>query len=215
LTCSGVVGSAEELPRDGQRARRQHRPGDAEVRQVRVLWAAAPGVHQDVARLDVPVDQAGGVRGVQGGGDRGRERRRAPRRQRAVRADHSLEGVARHEPHRDELHAVGLAGRVDGDDVRVIDRRHGPGLAHEPHPDRFVAREQLQRHDPAEALVARLVHRRHPADADQPLKHVPGHPESRGEPGQRAARPHDGRAGPCIRPAVRHAADRTWDRPFR
>jgi hypothetical protein len=114
--------------------------------------------------------------------------------QRADRGDHSLEGVARHEPHRDELHAVGLAGRVDGDDVRVVDGRHGPGLAHEPHPDRFVAREQLQRHDPAEPLVARLVDRRHPADADQPLKQVPGHPEPRGKPGQRAARPHDGRA---------------------
>ncbi len=131
-----------------------------------------------------------------------------------LRADYPLQGVARHEPHRDELHAVGLAGRVDGDDVRVVDRRHGAGLAHEPHPDRLVAGQQLQRHDPAEPLVAGLVDRRHAADADQALEHVPGHAGAGGEPGQRPAWPHDGRAAPPSGLSVGHASGRTGDRPF-
>jgi hypothetical protein len=210
LLGGGVVGGAEELAGDGQRAGRQHRPGDAEVRQVGVLRAAAPRVDEDVARLDVAVDKPGGVRGVQGGGDRGDERRRPARGQRADRADDPLEGAARHEPHRDELHAVGLARRVDGDDVRVVDGRDGAGLAHEPHPDRLVAGQQLQRHDPAEPLVPRLVHGRHPADADQALKQVPGHAGARGEPGQQPARRHGGRAAA----SVGHASGRTGDRPL-
>ena len=109
------------------------------------------------------------------------------RRQGPADPEHPLQGVARHEAHRDVLHAVGLAGRVDRDDVRVVDRRDGAGLADEPRPQRLVADQQLQRHDPVEPLVAGPVDRRHAAHADQLLDDVPGHAGTRGEPVVRAA----------------------------
>ena len=89
--------------------------------------------------------------------------------------------TARHEPHRDEQRAVGLAGLVDRDDVRVIDRGRRPGLGDEPAPERRVRRqrrrEDLQRHQPAQPLVAGPEHHRHPARADLGLQPVPASSE--------------------------------------
>jgi hypothetical protein len=90
---------------------------------------------------------------------------------------HPPQVPALHEPHRDEQRAFGLAGLVDRDDVRVIDRRRRPGLGDEPAPERRVCGqcrgEDLQGHQPAQPLVAGTEHQPHPAHPDLGLQPVP------------------------------------------
>ncbi len=78
--------------------------------------------------------------------------------------------AARHVAHRDEQDAVGLARLEDGDDVRVINGRRGPGLTDEALPERAVEREpgceDLQRDVAVQADVQGTVDDRHPAPAD-------------------------------------------------
>ena len=68
------------------------------------------------------------------------------------------------EPHREEREAVGLAGGVDRDHVRVLDRRRGARLAQEPLADRVVldqlGRDHLQRDDAVEIELAARGRRR-------------------------------------------------------
>ena len=59
-----VVGASEELARGGDRPALAGRPADAEVREEDPL-AAADGLDQDVRGLDVAMDQAAGMRGVE------------------------------------------------------------------------------------------------------------------------------------------------------
>jgi hypothetical protein len=150
------------------------------------------------------VHQPGVVRGIQRRRHRGDERRRTPRPQGALPAHHHPQVISRDETHRDEQHALGLAGLVDGDDVRVVDRRDRPCLTHEPLADHLVAGQQLQGHHPAQPLVTRAVHRRHPAHADQLLQPVPGHPGTSRKPGQRTTRLRGGFSGhhPSSRAAI-------------
>ena len=101
---------------------------EAEVGEVDVL----AGVEQDVRRLHVAVHEAARVRRV--------ERARDLRADRAApapgRAAPSLRSSARRSraldvAHRQVQPAVGLAGVVDRDDVRVLERRCELGLAQE------------------------------------------------------------------------------------
>ena len=73
--------------------------------------------------------------------------------------------VAHHQVQR----AVVLAGRVHGDDVRVIDRRGHPRLALEALPELAVAgpvgRQQLECDGPPEAQLGRAVDHAHAAAA--------------------------------------------------
>ena len=148
-----------------------------------MLRPARPGVDQDVGGLDVAVHQPGLMRGVERGRDRGDERHRPPGGLAALTADQRVQVLADHEAHRDVLVAVGLAGRVDRDDVRVVHRRHRQRLAREPLPDGLIPGQQLERHPPSEPDVAGAEHRRHPADPRQLLDQVPGHPGTGREPG--------------------------------
>ncbi len=63
--------------------------------------------------------------------------------------------------HDDEVDAAGGGDVVDGDDVRVGERRRGPGLAEKtPPPDGVLGlllRQELQRHEPVQEDVPRLV----------------------------------------------------------
>ena len=98
-----------------------------------ILDAAGGRVEQDVARLDVAVDQARGVRGGQAighlGGDLGRLAGREP----ALVADPLGECRAVEELHHEVGRAVGRVGDgVDPDDVVVDDLRRRPRLADEP-----------------------------------------------------------------------------------
>jgi hypothetical protein len=121
------VRGAEEHPGHGQPGRAGGGLGEPEVRQVGVLGAAGPGLDEDVARLDVPVHQADLVRGVQRGGDLHDEVGRPAWLQRpAVAAQQRREISVGYEPGRDVEHPVGFPGRVDGDDVRLVDCGDGP-----------------------------------------------------------------------------------------
>ena len=86
---------------------------------------------QDVGRLDVAVDEAVAVGGVQRAADLRDDVRRALRREASVGAHERPQVRAVDEAHDDEQHAVALARVVHGDDVRVLDRGRGLGLGHE------------------------------------------------------------------------------------
>jgi hypothetical protein len=152
---------------------------EAEVGEVDVVF----GAEQDVGGLDVPVDEAGGVRGVERGADLGDDPRHARRGQWAGAAHERAQVVAGHVAHRDERDAVLLARVVDRDHVRVVDRRGDLRLAHETAPDRGVlhqrGRDDLQRDGPVERELHRPVDDAHPAPAGDRLDAMPGEQASR------------------------------------
>ncbi len=205
-----IVQRAQELPGAGQPGGRQHRLAQPEVRQVHVIGPPGPRVHQHVRRLDIAVHQPGRVRGVQRRRHRRDDRSRPPRGQRALTPHQGAHIAARHIPHRDEQHPARLAGLEHRDDMRVIHRRSRPRLPQEPLPELRIGRQRrrqnLQRHQPAQPLIARPEHHRHPALADLLLQQIPRHPRARAKPGQQAARllrhltAHD--ASPASRPIL-------------
>ena len=75
------------------------------------------------------------------------------------------EGLALHKLHRDEMDPVGLFDGMDGDDVGVLERGHGLGLALEALAALGVASEllgqHLERHVAVEPGVAGAVHLAH------------------------------------------------------
>ena len=84
---------------------------------------------QHVGGLDVAVDQADGVGGVEGGADLERDRRGARGRHGALAREQVLEVGALHVAHHQVQVTALLARGVDRDDVRVVDRRRDPRLA--------------------------------------------------------------------------------------
>ena len=114
-----VLERAEEVPRLGEAARRclLH---DAEVGEIDAIRLT---LDKDVRRLDVAVDQALLMSLVQCTPDLLHQEERLPERQWAVALDQRAEVLALHEAHRDVEDAFGLACVVDGDDVRVVERR--------------------------------------------------------------------------------------------
>jgi len=139
--------------------------GDAEVEHLRL---AAPG-DEDVRRLDVAVDDAAGVRGVETVGDLDAEIEHAVERQRSAR-DLLLQRVAVEQLHHDELLALVLADVVNRADVRVVERRGHARLASEPIERLRVGGEirgqELQRDLAAQADVFGAVHHAHAARAE-------------------------------------------------
>jgi hypothetical protein len=99
-----------------------------------MLRPARTHIHQHVRGLDVTVDQAGAVGGVERRGHRGDERRRAPRPQAALPAHYHPQVIAAHEAHRDEQHATGLAGSPHALPSLTANQscRGGPGRAGNP-----------------------------------------------------------------------------------
>ena len=81
-------------------------------------------------------------------------------------------------PHRDEEAAVGLAGLVDRDDVRVVEARREPRLAQQSLAEALVVgerfREELERDRPLEPNVARAVDVAHATAPDEGLDLVAG-----------------------------------------
>ena len=122
LLGGGEVRRADELPRAGDPAGGRRVLGQPEVGEVRVLLALLGDQH--VRRLDVAVDQAAAVGGVERRADLPDDADRALRRQAAARrVDERAQVGALDEAHREVQHAVGLAGLVDRHDVGVVDRR--------------------------------------------------------------------------------------------
>ena len=188
---------AQHHPRPRQH-RRRPAPGQPEIRQVHVVRPARPRVDQYVRRLDIAVHQPRPVRGIQRAGHRRDDRRRPPRRQRLPAAQQPPDVPPGHVPHRDEQHPARLTGLIHRQDVGVINRGGGPGLAQEPAAELLVTRQPrrqyLQRHQPTQPLIAGAEHHRHPARADLLLQHIPGDPRPRGQ----HDRPPAGTPGPSL-----------------
>ena len=181
------LGAADDLGREvGDRA--DQPPGlrdarlaadarEAEVAQVGVVGVA----DEDVLRLHVAVHEAHGVRGVEGGRDLAEQRERALGAERAL-VDQRGQRRAGDEPQRQVQAVVRLARLVDGDDVRVLERRLHAALAAKALDERLVegelAVEDLES-DLATGLdVASAVDSGHPAATEQALDAVAAHHSS-------------------------------------
>ena len=97
-------------------------------------------VEQDVGRLDVAVHEAAPVRRVERAGDLAEQRQRARRANEAVALEQRLQIAALDVAHRQEELPVLLAGLVDRDDVRVVERGGEPRLVEEAAAEALVAR---------------------------------------------------------------------------
>ncbi len=151
-------GDARDRPggaRDRRVVRRRDGRGrekrEAEVEDLRVPLAR----DEDVRGLDVPVDEPRLVRGREARGDLRREVERAGDGERP-RGDERGERPARDELEDEEGRARVERDVVDGDDVRVRERRGRPRLPREL-PERFRggagSEEELDRDAPAEPRV--------------------------------------------------------------
>ena len=132
---------------------------------------------QDVVGLDVAMDDARGVGGVERSGDLAQQPDRFGRRQRPVGGDPALEVAALDQAHGDDQLAVLLAGVVDGDDVGVVETGGEARLAQEPFAEGLVvgevAGDHLECHRAVERQVRRPVDDAHPAARDQRVDAVP------------------------------------------
>ena len=150
--------------------------GDAEVHH---LDLGRPGQHH-VAGLDVPVHDPVPVAVVQRPQHPVGDLQRPLGEQAPVVAEQFAQGPAVHVLHHDvrDVRRPGhvLAGVVDGDDGRVVQRGRGLGLPPEPGlegrvPGQVLA-ERLHRDDPVEADVPGPVHLGHAAPADDAVEFV-------------------------------------------
>ncbi len=151
-------------------------------------------VHQDVGQLDVPVHEPGRMRGVQRGrhlrGERGGLVARQPP---TAAPQQPLQVPARYEPRRDVQQPLIVARRVHRDDVRRVHRRARPRLPQEPGPKLLIVgqrrRDDLQRGQPTEHLIARPEDHGHAAGSDLLLDQVACDPAARPQPSEGAVRP--------------------------
>src|SRR6185437_6186247 len=100
--------------------------GNAEVEN---LDAAVGGEH-DVLRLEVTVEDAGGVGGGQSGRHRGGDAPYLGKRQRSL-GQLAAQGLSVHPLHDHVGHAVGGPDIMDGDDVGMVQRAGGTRLGEE------------------------------------------------------------------------------------
>ena len=167
-----VLERADDLAGGGDSRERARALGQPEVAEVAVL-ATAGLRDEDVRGLDVAVDEALLVRGVERLGDLGEELDRALRLERTVLRDELGEVGALDVAHGEEEHAVLLARLVDGDDVRVVERGGDPRLAQEALAEALVlgelGRDHLERDLAPETLLLGAVDRAHAAAADERL----------------------------------------------
>ncbi len=151
---------------------------DAEVGDLRQVAG-----EQHVARLDITVHDAAGVRGGEAPGDVVGDRQHLVDAQRAV-CDAVLERRPIDEGHRQVSPALLLARLVDGAHARVVERGGRLRLAEETRPGLRLrgqgGPEELQRDEPLQPHVLRLVDDAHPAAAERPDDAVPAGEEPGG-----------------------------------
>ena len=136
-------------------------------------------IQQDVARLDVAVDEVLPVGRVERSGQLLGDAHRSLKCEDALSPKHYLEVVTGHVTHRDEEAAVLLARFVDRNDVRVVEAGRETRLPQEALPRPFVLHdirgEDLQPHGAAQANIQRPVHLPHAASPDQLLGEIARH----------------------------------------
>jgi hypothetical protein len=186
LLGGGVIHGADELTVSSKSGRAHRRLAHAEIGQVNMVRTARPHIEQHVRWLNVPVHQTAGVRGVECRRDCRQDPFRAGGCQRTAPGHQAPQVTAGNEPHGNEQDAIGLAGLVDGDDVRIFDRSCRAGLREETLPEDLVPGHRrvhdLQRHLTFQPLVVRAEHCRHAAPADLLLQPIPRDPVTGGEP---------------------------------
>ena len=168
-------GHVERRAGDEPGAREPHifeAAGQAEVGQ---FHAVADFFDQDVARLDVAVDEPAGVGGREPGGGLLPELRHIHGRELA----HALQPLFQRFAHHQLHHEIRQARRVifihliNGDEVIVRDRCGSAGLAAEPLPRHVVIRqlrvEHLHRYVSLQVRIVALQHDAHPTAADDAL----------------------------------------------
>ena len=149
---------------------------------------------REIARLDVPMDDAGRVCLRQRIGGLKCVARGLGDAEAALTKD-GVERLARDELHRNEVDALGAADLVDGDDARVIESRSGARFAQKPLPGlhvlQLICGQNLDRGIASEHPVDRSVNLTHAAGAQLadelvPLQRTPGQVRVRQEfPGVR------------------------------
>jgi hypothetical protein len=143
------------------------RAGEAEVGDLDALDAV---LQQDVARLDVAVDQPLGVRRRQAVGRLHPDAQDFLQLQRPVAVELLLEREAVDVLHHEVRQPLRLRDGVDGNHVLVDDGGRRLGLASEPLAGGAAGRQlrgqHLDRDDAVQRLVERLEHHRHAAPAD-------------------------------------------------
>ena len=144
-----------------------HRLGDPEVRDHRMT-----ALQQDVLRLDVAMDHAACVRVAQRVGDFAGDLQRSVNGKLLFPVETIAQRFAFDERHDIEEVAVGLAGVVQWQDVRMTQIRRDPDLGEKPlgaqHRTEFRF-EHLDRHLAVVLEIVGEVHRRHPAGAELAL----------------------------------------------
>ena len=135
--------------------------------EIEDLGLAACG-QEDIGRLDVAMDDAGAVRGVEGVGQRcaNVEQRRQLDR---ARTEPLAQRLSLEQLHREIVSIALLADVVDGADVRVIERRGGARLAQKALDSGGVSadglRQQLESNPAPQPRVFGPVHDPHAARA--------------------------------------------------
>jgi len=123
---------------------------------------------KNVGRLNVAVDDARGMGGIQRVGDLDAQRDDRVRLH-GLAGDVVLQRRPFQEFHRNESPALKLANVVESADVGMVQRRGGPGFAPETGQRggvlRYIWREELERDKAAEAHVFGFVHHSHAATA--------------------------------------------------
>jgi hypothetical protein len=123
--------------------------GDAEVEDLGALAAGdlAIGHEEDVLGLEIAVDDASPVGGVERRRDLAQDPQRVLGRQATEALEARVEGLALEELHDDVGAAVGVVAEVeDLHDAGIGDRGRGPGLVEEPLDDVLVGRQRRLQH---------------------------------------------------------------------
>ena len=143
--------------------------GEARDPEVEHL-ALSRGLDHHVARLDVAVDDAGGVRHPECIRHLGRDPDGLSHRQRPASVQELGQALARHALHDDVAHRAVATGVEHRHDTRVVQPSRGARFTlealHEQRVIRVLGRKDLDRHDPLEQLVAGAVNRTHPAASE-------------------------------------------------
>ncbi len=167
-----VDGGADPGPGDGE-AGQDPAGGDAKVHEahppgVHAVFPQSPLEDHDVARLDVPVDDALGVDVLEGVGHPGQDGGGLLDVEPPF-LNELVQTLPLQELHGDEVHPVHLAVVVDLDDVGVVHLGQDLGLPVEAAHEAGIAQEallgHLQGHQAARLLVLSLVDRGHPPHA--------------------------------------------------